>query len=210
MTDPVVLDPAEQRVLGSLLEKEATVPASYPLSLNSLRTACNQSTSREPLTDYGEDELQAVTLRLQERRLVRLVRQHGGRTVKYASRLCEALGVEGPERALLTVLLLRGPQAAGELKTRTERLHPFGDRADVELADRGHHFFGDPADRLVGLLVDVGHGRVGQVIDRSVVVPLAQVAHQRDPSGRVMLARDRSTSTSSRFASSRVSAAEGS
>jgi uncharacterized protein len=130
--EPIVLDPAEQRVLGSLLEKETTVPGSYPLSLNSLRTACNQSTSREPLTDYGEDELQTLTLRLQERRFVRLVRQHGGRTVKYAQRLSEALGVEGPERALLTVLLLRGPQAAGELKARTERLHPFGDRSDVE------------------------------------------------------------------------------
>lgn len=126
------LDPAEQRVLGSLLEKETTVPASYPLSLNGLRTACNQATSREPVTAYTDDELQAVTLRLQERRLVRLVREHGGRTVKYAQRLAETLGVEGAERALLTVLLLRGPQAPGELKTRTERLHPFAHRGEVE------------------------------------------------------------------------------
>lgn len=132
MPEPIELDAVEQRVLGSLLEKATTVPASYPLSLNSLRTACNQATSRDPLTDYGEDELQSVTLRLQQRRLVRLVREHGGRTVKYAERLGEALGVDGPERALMTVLLLRGAQAAGELKTRTERLHSFADRAEVE------------------------------------------------------------------------------
>lgn len=132
MSELPPLDADEQRVLGALLEKQVTVPASYPLSLNGLRTACNQTTSRDPLTEYSEDELRAVTLRLQERHLVRLVRDHGGRTVKYAQRLSETLGWDDPSRALLTVLLLRGPQAAGELKARTERLHPFGDRVAVE------------------------------------------------------------------------------
>lgn len=127
-----VLDPAEQRILGSLLEKAVTVPASYPLSLNSLRLACNQTTSREPVTDYDDDQLSAIALRLQERRLVRLVREHGGRTVKYAERLSETLDWDAPTYALLTVLLLRGAQAPGELKTRTDRLHTFADRADVE------------------------------------------------------------------------------
>lgn len=128
----IELDAAEQRVLGALLEKEVTVPATYPLSLNGLRTACNQTTSRDPVTAYTEDDLNAITLALQERRLIRLVRDHGGRTVKFAQRLSETLGIEGAARALLTVLLLRGPQAPGELKTRTERLHPFADRGEVE------------------------------------------------------------------------------
>lgn len=132
MPDLPVLDLAEQRVLGSLLEKETTVPASYPLSLNGLRAACNQTTSRDPLSTYTEDELQAVALRLQERRLIRLVHASGGRGVKYAQRLAEALDLDAPARAVLTVLLLRGAQAPGELKTRTERLHPFEDRQAVE------------------------------------------------------------------------------
>lgn len=130
------LDPQEQRVLGSLMEKEITVPASYPMTLNSLRLACNQSTSRDPIVEYDDNLLVEVTLRLQNRQLIRLVRaDSGARAVKYKQRLTEALepfGVGAPERALLTVLLLRGAQAPGELKTRTERLHSFTDRYAVE------------------------------------------------------------------------------
>ena len=136
MADLPHLEPQEQRVLGSLMEKEITVPASYPMTLNSLRLACNQSTSRDPVVDYDDNTLVEVTLRLQQRQLVRLVRaDSGGRAVKYKQRLTEALetsGVGAPERALLTVLLLRGAQAPGELKTRTERLHGFADRYAVE------------------------------------------------------------------------------
>lgn len=133
--DLPVLDPQEQRVLGALMEKELTVPASYPLTLNSLRLACNQSTSRDPVVDYSENELVEVTLRLQARQLVRLVRaDSGARSVKYKQRLTEALALPDDERALLTVLLLRGAQAPGELKTRCERLHGFADRAAVEAA----------------------------------------------------------------------------
>ncbi|MBK8734106.1 MAG: YceH family protein [Actinomycetales bacterium] len=131
--DLPVLDPQEQRVLGALMEKELTVPASYPLTLNSLRLACNQSTSRDPVVDYSENELVEVTLRLQARQLVRLVRaDSGARAVKYKQRLTETLALPEDERALLTVLLLRGAQAPGELKTRCERLQCFADRAAVE------------------------------------------------------------------------------
>ncbi len=123
-------------MLGSLMEKEITVPASYPMTLNSLRLACNQSTSRDPIVEYDDNLLVEVTLRLQNRQLIRLVRaDSGARAVKYKQRLTEALeafGVGAPERALLTVLLLRGAQAPGELKTRTERLHSFTDRQAVE------------------------------------------------------------------------------
>ena len=144
ISPPLQLDPAEQRVLGALLEKQWTVPASYPLSPNALRTACNQTNSREPLTDYDDRQIEQTARRLRDRELLRLVwtgaRQ---RTVKYHQRLSEALELSEPERAVLTVLLLRGPQAPGQLKTRTERLHPFVDRSEIEsvlagLARRQH------------------------------------------------------------------------
>lgn len=127
------LDDVEQRVLGSLLEKERTVPASYPMTLNGLRTACNQSSSREPVVDYDDATITDAIDRLKARGLARIVYAgSGARAVKYRQVLDEKLGLEPDEAALLTVLLLRGPQAPGELKTRTERLHGFTDRAEVE------------------------------------------------------------------------------
>ncbi len=137
------LEAIEQRILGCLLEKQTTVPSSYPLTLNALRTACNQRNSRDPVTDYTDAELQECARDLKRRELLRVVvADRGQRTLKYHQRLDERLGLTDAERALITVLLLRGPQSAGELRTRSERLHRFGDRADVEaclavLADRG-------------------------------------------------------------------------
>jgi uncharacterized protein len=133
VADLPVLDAAEQRVLGSLLEKEITVPASYPMTVNSVRIACNQASSREPVVDYDE-ELVLRTLRaLKDKELVALTWQGAGsRAVKYVQTFAQRRGIPPDERALLTVLLLRGPQPAGALKTRTERLHRFADRADVE------------------------------------------------------------------------------
>lgn len=127
------LDAEEQRVLGSLLEKQVTVPATYPLTLNALRTACNQSSSRDPVTDYDEQTVEQVGRRLKDRGLLRIVwSDTGRRTLKYHQVLDEVLGLAEDERALVTVLLLRGPQAPGELRTRTDRLHAFADREDVE------------------------------------------------------------------------------
>lgn len=139
----VQLDAVEQRVLGCLLEKEVTVPSSYPLSLNALRTACNQTSSRDPVTDYDDTTLLECLKGLKERELVRTVwAGKGSRALKYHQLLSERLAVDDAGRALITVLLLRGPQSAGELRTRTERLHGFRDRAAVEaclgeLAARG-------------------------------------------------------------------------
>jgi len=128
-----VLSAEEQRVLGCLLEKQRTVPASYPLSLNALRLACNQSNSRDPIVDYDERTVSDTVRALKDLHLVRLVwAGAGSRTVKYHQLLEEHLGLTGEQLAVMTVLLLRGPQSPGELKTRTERLHPFADRAAVE------------------------------------------------------------------------------
>lgn len=127
------LDPVEQRVVGSLLEKERTVPASYPMTLNALRTACNQSSSRAPITEYDDATVVDAMDRLKARGLGRMVYAgSGARAVKYRQVLDDALHLEDDERAVITVLLLRGPNAPGELKTRAERLHRFGDRTDVE------------------------------------------------------------------------------
>ena len=130
--DLTVLDAREQRVLGCLLEKMVTVPATYPLTLTAVRTACNQSSSRDPIVDYGEPEVDETLLVLKKRELVRFVWTSGSRTVKYAQALDQAIDLDEAERALLTVLLLRGPQAPGELRTRTERMYTFADRAAVE------------------------------------------------------------------------------
>src|SRR6478752_4978038 len=133
MADLPVLDAEEQRVLGALLEKQRTVPASYPMTLGALRTACNQTSSRDPVVDYDEATVEAVVKRLRPGELVRVVwADTGRRTLKYHQTLSEILDLADDERAVLTVLLLRGPQAAGELRTRTERLHPFADRTEVE------------------------------------------------------------------------------
>ncbi len=133
MPDLPVLDPVEQRVLGSLLEKQVAVPASYPLTLSALRTACNQTSSRDPITDYDEALRHETVRRLRDRELLRVVWAGAGqRVVKHHQLLTDTLGVDDAERALLTVLLLRGPQAPGELKTRCARLHEFADRSEVE------------------------------------------------------------------------------
>jgi uncharacterized protein len=136
------LDPTEQRILGSLLEKQVTVPATYPLTLNALRAACNQTSSREPLTHLDDDELETTARALRDRGLMRIVwADKGRRTLKYHQTLDEVVPLAPDERALITVLLLRGPQSPGELRSRTERLHRFADREAVEaclrqLADR--------------------------------------------------------------------------
>ncbi len=133
MSDLPVLDPAEQRILGSLLEKQATVPASYPLSANALQSACNQTSSRDPVLDLDQPTVERTARGLKERGLLRIVwSDRGRRTLKYHQTLDEVLDLTDDERALLTVLLLRGPQSPGELRTRTERLHAFADRDEVE------------------------------------------------------------------------------
>jgi uncharacterized protein YceH (UPF0502 family) len=128
------LDPAEIRVLGCLLEKQQTTPDTYPLTLNSLRTACNQATSRNPVVDYDEATVREAAQRLSRRGWARLASYHGSRTTKYRHLLDEALGIAPDERALLCVLMLRGPRTLGELKQNSERLHQFADLRAVEQA----------------------------------------------------------------------------
>lgn len=130
----VNLDPVELRVLGCLLEKEQTTPDQYPLSLNALRLAANQSTNRDPVTDYDEARIRTALDGLANRGYTRLASGPGSRVAKFRHLLPDALQLTPSQVALLAVLLLRGPQTAAELRTRSERLYPFASVADVEAA----------------------------------------------------------------------------
>jgi|SRR5215203_2870011 len=118
-------DAVEIRVVGCLIEKQRTTPDAYPLSLNALRLACNQSTNRDPVVEYDEATVSDALRRLAQRGWTRLTSGAGSRARKYRHLLPEALGLDEEELALLAVLMLRGPQTPGELKQRSERLHSF-------------------------------------------------------------------------------------
>jgi uncharacterized protein len=125
-------DAVELRVVGCLVEKQRTTPDAYPLSLNALRLACNQSTNRDPVVSYDEATVVEALRRLALRGWTRLASGTGSRARKYRHLLPEAIGVDDGELALLAVLMLRGPQTPGELKGRSERLHRFADLAEVQ------------------------------------------------------------------------------
>jgi uncharacterized protein YceH (UPF0502 family) len=130
-----VLTAIEARVLGCLMEKQATTPDVYPLTLKALTTACNQSSSRDPVMNVTEREVETTVLALKALGYARVVHPGAGeRATKYRHIADEALGVDGRLRAVLAVLLLRGPQTVAELRARTERLYAFPDAADVEAA----------------------------------------------------------------------------
>ena len=124
--------PVELRVLGCLIEKQRTTPEAYPLSLNALRLACNQSTNRDPIVAYDEATIRAALDRLSERRWVRLASGPGSRAVKFRHLFDDALGLADDEISILCVLMLRGAQTPGELKQRTQRLHPFASLDELE------------------------------------------------------------------------------
>ena len=149
------LTPAELRVLGSLLEKQRTTPDTYPLTLNALRAACNQSTNRDPVVNYDEETIRDALARLGRRRWTRLASGHGSRAAKYRHLLDEELRVDRSEQALLAVLMLRGPQTPGELLQRTERLYHFEGAADL-------------------------HAVIDRLIERELVARLARQPGQRE------------------------------
>ncbi len=135
----------ETRVLGVLVEKQHTVPDTYPLTLNTLLFGCNQKTSRDPVLDATEGETQAAVDRL--RMLSLVVESSGGRVMRYAQNVARVLAVPAQAVALLTVIMLRGPQTVGELRIHSERLHRFADISSVEA------FLHELAARPAGALV---------------------------------------------------------
>lgn len=142
-----ILSLLETRVLGVLVEKQHTVPDTYPLTLNALVAGCNQKTSRDPVIEATEAEVQAAIDRLKSLSMV--MESSGGRVMRYSQNAGKALGVPPQSVALLAVLFLRGPQTPGELRINSERLHRFGDILSVEA------FLEELAERRDGALVKV-------------------------------------------------------
>jgi uncharacterized protein YceH (UPF0502 family) len=168
-------DAIEIRVLGCLIEKQRTTPDVYPLSLNALRLACNQSTNRDPVVDYDEPTIRAALERLSRKGWVRLASGQGSRAVKYRHLLGEALQLSEEEVALIAVLMLRGPQTPGELKQRTERLHSFASLSEVgqtltelterELVERLPRAPGQKEERYVQLLGETEEAAPPALVD---------------------------------------------
>jgi len=184
-------DAAEIRVLGCLLEKQRTTPDVYPLSLNALRLACNQATNRDPVVEYDEPTVRAALDRLSRKGWARLASGPGSRAAKFRQLLDEALELLPSQSALLAVLMLRGPQTPGELKSRSDRLYPLGSLEDVqrtlellierELVARLPRRPGQKEERYAQLL---GGERAGE--DTRPELPAAQPAPEPpDLEGRV-------------------------
>jgi uncharacterized protein YceH (UPF0502 family) len=179
-------------VLGCLLEKQRTTPDAYPLSLNALRLACNQSTNREPVLDFDDAIIRDALHRLERRGFIRLASGAGSRAAKYRHLLAEALPMSGGEQSVLCVLMLRGPQTPGELKQRTERMHRFEDLEGVHdvlgaliergLVERQVRRPGQKEERYAQLLQgDEGEGGNGfsAIPPRDAMPPAAGELHQR-------------------------------
>jgi uncharacterized protein len=158
-------DAVEIRVLGCLIEKQRTTPDVYPLTLNALRLACNQSTNREPVVDYDENTIRSGIERLVQRKWATLASWSNRRSMKYRHTLDGALGLDDPEISVLTLLMLRGPQTPGELKTRTERLHSFGGTEELS-------------------------GTLERLIERGLAARLERRPGQREERYRHLLAED--------------------
>ena len=178
-------DAVELRVLGCLLEKQRTTPDQYPLSLNALRNACNQTTNRDPIVAYDEGEIHEALQRLARRGWTRLASGAGSRAAKYRQLFDDELGLADAETAVLCVLMLRGAQTPGELKQRTERLHRFDALSDVhgtldelgrrELVERLERRPGQKEERYRHLLGADADG------DRAATAPEAAPAHEPSP-----------------------------
>lgn len=178
------MDPIAGRVLGSLIEKQLTTPQQYPLSLNALTLACNQTSSRDPVTNYDEATVREALDRLKADGLARFVLpSHGRSVVRYRHALEEKLALDERQLALLGVLMLRGPQTVGELRTRTERMATFSGTDQVEADLEGLARWDDP-------LVARAARRPGQkeerwahlLFDHDTSAPPAGIGREREES----------------------------
>lgn len=184
--DELTLDATRARVLGCLIEKQATTPDAYPITLNALTAACNQTTSRDPVMALTPSEVEAAVLDLKALGLARVVHPGAGeRATKYRHVIDEGLGLEPPERALMALLLLRGAQTPTELRTRAERLHRFADVTEVEEALAGlaaGRADGRELVRCVGRRPGQRDDRWVQLIEEGSVEAAARAAAASAPS----------------------------
>lgn len=165
------LSPVETRILGCLLEKERTTPENYPLSLNSLTLACNQSTNRDPVVCYDDKLVEDTLWELREKKLAVCVFGDGARVQKYRHSLMEHYELSRGDAAVMCVLMLRGPQTAGELRTRTERLYPFKDLGEMESCLASLQEGADPLIRLLPQRPGQKERRYAQLLSGEPVEP---------------------------------------
>jgi uncharacterized protein len=190
LPDEIELTAPQTRVLGCLLEKQATTPDAYPLTLKALTAACNQSSSRDPVVDYEAQLVETTCHALKAKGLLRIVHPASGeRATKYRQVADEALALGPAEQAVLCVLLLRGAQTVPELRARTERMHPFGGADEVEAVLSGLA----SRDRALTRLLD---RRPGQREPRWIQLL------QADPDGRAAIAATATDTTADRAAPS--------
>ena len=203
--DDLDLTATEARVLGALLEKELTTPESYPLTLNALTAACNQTSNRDPVVRYESQLVETTMLVLKGKGLARVVHPGSGeRATKYRQVADEALKLEPGPRAVVCVLLLRGPQTVAELKTRTERMHRFASgeiesvldalsRRDPALVARVDRLPGQKEDRWIQLLE-------AKADERAAATAPARVTPTGREAGRVEELEDRVAALEARVA----------
>ena len=192
------VDAVEIRVLGSLIEKQRTTPDQYPLSLNALRLACNQTTNRDPVVEYDERTIRGALDRMSHRGWTRLASGAGSRALKYRHLLDEALSLSGAELSLLAVLMLRGPQTLGELKQRSERLHRFGSTTEVA----------ETLDALARRELVTRERRPGQKEERYMQLLGAAEAQRTEPQGLTLAVPDRLSEIEARLAKLEAAFAE--
>ncbi|MEP6494737.1 MAG: YceH family protein [bacterium] len=196
------LTPIEVRLLGALIEKESTTPDAYPLSLNALVNACNQSSNRDPIMDLTDDAVRWAINNLRQQSLVRANQRSDSRVMKYQHLMTERLNLDAPALAVMCVLMLRGPQTTGEIRGRTNRLAEFASLADVEAALSG----------LVGreLVVELPR-RPGQKEERYAHLlsgPVSVVVNESDVSHTSSSHTSSSHTSSSHTSSSRTDAGD--
>jgi uncharacterized protein YceH (UPF0502 family) len=165
-----VLDQLEIRVLAVLSEKEATTPDAYPLSLNALTNGCNQLSSRDPVMSLSDDAVHDVVQRLMQRKLVAEVSQAGARVAKFEHRMRIKWTLEPDKLAVLTVLMLRGSQTAGEIRARCERLHAF---ESIEQVEACLQFL---IDKYPPLVAKLARGRYAQLLAGESFVEQQEIA----------------------------------
>jgi uncharacterized protein YceH (UPF0502 family) len=176
---PRTLDPIELRILGGLMEKQLTTPEYYPLTLNALAASCNQKSNREPVMELGESEIERALNRLQDEKLV--WRVMGGRAVRFDHNLDALWHVSRREKALLTLLFLRGPQTAGELRGRSDRLHTFDSVAEVEQLLRDMAAQSEPLVRQLPRRPGQKEERWAHLTGGAIVEPAPSIGEENVP-----------------------------
>jgi uncharacterized protein YceH (UPF0502 family) len=161
-TTPALLSNIEARILGSLMEKQMATPDAYPLTVNSLLNACNQKTSREPVTNLQQGEVVRSLRELEGKKFVRY--EMGARSERYEQTLSSALSLSRKQQALLCVMLLRGPQTANELLSRTQRLHAFENKDDMEVSLTRMTQGDEPVACLIGRAAGQRDDRYGHLL----------------------------------------------